>query len=364
MNLRALLLLSALLPALPLSAQTEDAPPPQCAESLKTPLPAEATIIPAPSAWPECDSYKSYSGIGRKVDYSAAGHCAWRERLAQDAGLEPRYTVSSVFGGSAMLTVLYANGEGVKRDISLALRFACESGGAPAEIKYRMKSLLALQSASPAPDSKFDFCQDITSGFMMGFCAAYSSEIAEQKRTSAIDALTSGWPVGHRTAFARVLAAVKVYAEAHGRGEIDLSGTARAMSQIDAEDSLLDDFRAAIESFEKGDLPRAGHDDAGEADRRLNEVYRNTLADADKHKSDYGAVQPEGIRTAERAWLRYRDAFIYFARVHYPSVASDAWLALLARDRISVIDGSFCDMDAVEGPCAEAGDTWKPSPLP
>lgn len=364
MNLRALLLLSALIPALPLRAQSDDASPHECVEPLKTPLPAEAAVTPTPTVWPDCDSYKSYSGIGRKVDYSAARQCAWRERVAQDAGLEPRYTVASVFGGSAMLTVLYANGEGARRDISLALRFACEAGGAPAEIKSRVNSLLALQSASPAPDNRFDFCQDIASGFMMGFCAAYNSEIAEHKRTSAIDALTSGWPVEHRTAFARVLAAEKVYAEAHARGEIDLGGTARAMYQIDAEDSLLDDFRTAFDSFEKGDLPHARHEDALRADRQLNEVYHNALADAEKHKSDYGAVQPEGIHIAERAWLRYRDAFIAFARLRYPSVQPEAWLTLLTKDRTSVLDGSFCGMDTMDGPCTPQGDTWKPSPLP
>ena len=39
-------------------------------------------------------------------------------------------------------------------------------------------------------------------------------------------------------------------------------------------------------------------------------------------------------------------------------------LVLLINDRISILDGSFCDMDAEDGPCAEKGDTWKPSLLP
>jgi hypothetical protein len=367
MNRCALFLLAFLVFASPLLAQLEDTDETtkaKCAAYSKTPLPIEATEIDAPKAWPECNSYKSYSGIGTNTDFAAARKCAWSERLAQQANLEPRFSGASVFGGSAMLAVLYANGEGIERNIPLALRFACEAGGAPAEIEGRLQSLEALGNVSTSQRKKISFCDDITSGFMEGFCAAYSSEIAEQERARSWDTLKAQWTTEHRAAFAHLLAAEKVYAKAHAKGEIDLSGTARAMFQIDAEDSILDDFHTAIADFEKGDLPHASHGDALAADQRLNAVYRGKLADVEAHKSDYGAVQPDGVRSAERAWLRYRDTFVTFAGLHYPSVSPDAWLTLLTKDRISVIDGRFCDMDAQDGPCAQPGDRWKPSPLP
>jgi hypothetical protein len=116
---------SIFLCALPLAAQLEDADAAirnKCAEYEKTPLPPEASEIAQPKAWPDCNSYKRYSGIGEKVDYAAALQCAWSERLAQQAGLRPTYTIASVFGGSAMLSVLYANGQGVEKEMTLALR--------------------------------------------------------------------------------------------------------------------------------------------------------------------------------------------------------------------------------------------------
>jgi hypothetical protein len=88
------------------------------------------------------------------------------------------------------------------------------------------------------------------------------------------------------------------------------------------------------------------------------------MSSAETSKNDYGAIQPEGIRNAERSWLRYRDAFVAFGRARYPGIPSEAWLTLLTNDRASVLDGSFCDMDAVEPPCTLSGDPWKPSPLP
>ncbi len=122
----------------------------------------------------------------------------------------------------------------------------------------------------------------------------------------------------------------------------DLSGTARGMFEIDAQQSFRDDFLAAVESFEKGDLPNGTATGAADADARLNAAYRKALQDAEEHKQDHGsAVKPDGIREAERAWLKYRNAWIAFAMMHYPGVRGDAWLILLSNDRTSVSTARF-----------------------
>lgn len=356
-----------LLATTPLSAQLSDASPAtqaDCKTYMATPLPLEAAEVPAPIEWPDCDSTKLYAGIAHKVDYIAARKCAWSERLAIQAGIEPRYSVASVLGGPAMLTVLYANGQGVKRNYALALRFACEANGAPAEIRYRLQHLESLRTKAKSTGQEFSFCDDITSGFMQGFCAAYASESADQQRTDAFNALVSCFTASQRSAFEILRAAQEKYALAHAKGEIDLSGTARAMFQVDAEQTLRDDFLAALQLYESGTLPNGTAKAYREADAILNSTYRNALSNAEAHKAEYGAVQPEGIRDAERAWLKYRDAWVAFAKLRYPAVPSEAWLIVLTNDRTSILNGSFCDMDAVEGPCAPKSDTWKPSPLP
>ncbi len=347
----------------PLLAQLSDADAATqaaCRKYLATPLPPEGAQIPAAKRWPDCDSYKLYSGIGTKVDYAAARHCAWSERLAIQAGIEPTFTVASVFGGSAMLSVLYANGDGVKRNFPLALRFSCEQGWAPAEFEGRIRHLESLEKGPTA--AKFSYCDDITSGFMEGFCADYNSEIADGRREDQFLAFVSSFTPAQRVAFATVRKLEEGYAEAHGAGEIDLSGSARGMFEIDAEESLRDDFLAALEAFEAGRLPAGSFEAYGEADARLNSVYGTTMSDAEARKGEYGAIQTDGIRDTERAWLKYRDAWVRFAKLRYPAVPADAWLTLLTEDRISVLDGSFCDMDA-DGPCTQKGGTWKPSPL-
>ena len=336
----------------------------ECSKYSQTPLPAEAALVAAPSKWPDCDSHKLYFGIGTQIDLASARSCAWKERLAKQAGLEPQFTIGSVLGGSAMLTVLYANGEGVEKNIPLAIRFTCEAGGAPAEIGGRIKHLNSLISQPTSTKDKFQFCDDITSGLMQGFCEGLSAELADQHRANSLNELSSKWPERQKKAFAELTDAINSYSEAHGRGEIDTSGTARAAEEIDAEQSLRDSFLKAIQIFEKGDLPQHSATEAQMADVELNDVYRKALSDAETSKSNYGAIQPEGIRTAERAWLKYRDAWIQFARLHYPSVSADSWLTLLTKDRIATLENGSCGSDNPDKSECDQQDTQAPRPLP
>ena len=80
------------------------------------------------------------------------------------------------------------------------------------------------------------------------------------------------------------------------------------MNQIEEENGIRDNFLAALKSFEDGALPKASPAEATETDVQLNREYRTVMDDAETHKSDYGAIRPEGVRIAERAWLEYRRA--------------------------------------------------------
>ena len=75
--------------------------PAKCSNYSSLPLPAEAERAPVPNTTPACDSYRSYRGIGRPVNYGEARACAWRERLAQKAqiGQPP------VVGGRSFLPI-------------------------------------------------------------------------------------------------------------------------------------------------------------------------------------------------------------------------------------------------------------------
>ena len=113
--------------------------PADCSAYASIPLPAEAEKAPVPKTFPACASYRSYRGIGRPVNYSEARACAWQERLAQkaDLGQNREEPTAWVVGGSLILADIYFNGAGVKRNIPLAMRFACESEEGMATLALR-----------------------------------------------------------------------------------------------------------------------------------------------------------------------------------------------------------------------------------
>lgn len=332
-----------------------------CDQYLKTPLPAEAAAVPAPKAWPDCASYKSYSGIGRKVDYAAARRCAWAERLAQQANLEPKYTVAALYGGSAMLAVLYANGEGVEQNKPLALRFACEAGPEP----KILEDILALPDQAHITEKKLRYCDEVQNTMEIGFCAGWDAEIQDQERRNSLASLSAHWRAAQQEAFRALSHAEEAYSTAHARGEIDLAGSGRAIWQLDAEQELRDRFLAAIQAYEQGQLPHGSADDAAKADRSLNRIYGKAIATAEAGKEGYGAIQPEGVRKAERAWLTYRDAWIAFAKLRYPAAGRDAWLTLLTNDRIAILEDTLCEMGSTEASCDQREeDAQQARPLP
>jgi uncharacterized protein YecT (DUF1311 family) len=320
-----------------------------CTKYLKTPLPTEALAVAAPNAWPDCESYKSYNGLGRKMDYSATRQCAWSERLAQQADLEPNYTAESLFGGSAMLTVLFANGEGVEQNKQLALRFACESDLSP----DGMTGIIALPNEPHVTQKKFVYCDYASSTADMNACAEYEDGITAQKRQNELDTLSSRWPQADKDALAALEKASEDYVQAHGEGEVYQGGTIRYLRMNGVEERQRDNFLAAVRKFESGQLPAGTEAEYKKADSDLNATYKSVLdlAARQNFTEDYGDIRPEGIQKAERAWLKYRDAWVAFAKLHYPQTNSSAWLTLLTRNRYWSLRITLCELGWSDPAC-------------
>src|SRR3569623_860804 len=67
-----------------------------------------------------CNEQDLYYGFHGKPAYPAALQCGWYERA------HPRPTEANMFYGPGVLTMLYANGQGVARNYDTAIHFACE----------------------------------------------------------------------------------------------------------------------------------------------------------------------------------------------------------------------------------------------
>ncbi|MDR1990147.1 MAG: lysozyme inhibitor LprI family protein, partial [Acidobacteriaceae bacterium] len=268
-----------------------------------------------------CDSTTLYYGIGTSPDYEKARHCAFVEAAAKDAA-------DNLFGGTTTLMQIYANGYGVTRNLNLATAYACRVDGAPAEIEGRVAH---LQSLKTAPDT-FDYCDDITSGYAMGHCASLESEREAAKRDAQVDALAATFPPAARPLYAAMKKSFDAFVNAHGDGEVDLSGTARGALMIEEKDRVRDQFVKDLNRLASGQWPTANASNAKAADAALNVSYRKALAAAGS-KSNLTTIKSEDIRAAQRLWLVWRDAYVRFAATAEPKVSQDAIVARLTRLR-------------------------------
>jgi uncharacterized protein YecT (DUF1311 family) len=57
-----------------------------------------------------------------------------------------------------------------------------------------------------------------------------------------------------------------------------------------------------------------------------------------------GTLMPEGLRSTQRAWLKYRDAWAVFGAARYPQRTAAEWKAWATRQRITQLQEAYPDM--------------------
>lgn len=310
-----------------LTAQLGQATEDLCKPYANVPIPAADKPTAAEAkALAGCDAEDLYYGFHRAPDYAQARRCAYQELDRKDA---------KALGGPAVLAMIYANGKGIARNLNLALRFACEAGGAPAEIEGRVQHLQQMKAAKSTP-KPFDFCDDITSGYMAGFCSDKEEQFKKVKRASKLDALIASWPPAERQAFEPLRAAAEKFFKSRIETEIDLSGTLRDSFMIEEQSRLENAFVNSIARFDRGQTPKFTTADFKKADAQLNATYQRALKGV---TPPLGTINPDGIRQTERLWLPYREAWVAFGHIKYPKVAPDAWRTWLTLDRTKQLAG-------------------------
>jgi hypothetical protein len=302
-------------------------------------IPAED--LPTPEQERQLAKYESenlYYGVDGAPRPVEARLLAYGERAR---GLGIAYGMTTPVAGAAILTMIYANGRGVPRNIDLAMRFACEAGGAPAEMEGRLAHLEQLRTDS-ASGSDYDLCDDITSGYMQGFCADKEARFDNAQMAHNLSAVTARWSPTEQAAFRDLTSVFDAFVRIQSDKEVDQSGTGRAAFILQEESSLRHDLLASLRTFEADTLPAYTADDFRRADLVLNAVYARALeagtpTRGSPYYSSLGTVTTDGIRQTERAWLRYREAWVRFGAIKYPVTSADSWRTWLTRRRIAML---------------------------
>ncbi len=323
-------LLIALAPGMPVAkmfAQSTDASQ-FCARATAQPLtPPTFAHNAAETELQKCDAAALYYGFDRPPQPEAALQCGYYRRAHPDP------QSGDPFAGPGVLAMLYANGMGVARNYDLALRFVCENTwAAPAETEGRIEHLGHLRDTH-ATTSKFDLCDDTTSGAMQGWCASIDEKFADAKRGKELDLIKGQWPTPLQEAFQSVQKAESAFEEARSANEIDLSGSGGSAFTIVERNRLRDQFLINLQRFAKNDVPHATAATAQDVDRNLNLVYQQIQHSPAGAWQD-STIKPSGIRDTQRAWLKLRDAWLQFARLAYPGMDANTLTTQLTRLRL------------------------------
>lgn len=284
-----------------------------------------------------CNSEALYYGFAGKPDYVRARTCAYLERAAGN-----RFPIAS----SAVLSMIYANGLGVKRNPPLATKFACEAGGAPAEINARIGDLEDLGTMPGQLRPRFDFCDDITSGYMEGICTGVAATYRDGRRDKAIAHVASSYTPPQRAALSALRGAAADYFNAHARNEVDLSGTGRGAFWIEDIQHSWNVFLRDLLVLEGDKLPTTDAKATQQADARLNAIFHRVLAEPSLRQQPPprfpppgipvigGTISRQGIRADQSLWLSYRDAWLHFAALRKPALPRSTVQVWITRQRI------------------------------
>ena len=295
-----------------------------CARAAKTAtpsrdMPSRAELVGLAG----CDSEALYYGINSAPDLIRARHCAFAE---SERGKHP------VMGGPGILMMIYANGLGVQRNGDLALRFACEFGGAEAELGMRVSRIVRADHGTSL-QPPLDICDDITSGYMMGFCAGHRERMDAIVRNKRRRAATAEFP---SIELDRATRAANAFFDLRARNEVDLSGTGRAMFQVEEKARLEDGL---VGMFDKLRDPAfvASSDDLPSLESEMTSLLARIARCDAVFRSERelpGAISRRGVRTTQIAWVRYRTAFSTLALKVRPKTTRDIWESWLSQQRL------------------------------
>jgi uncharacterized protein YecT (DUF1311 family) len=237
---------------------------------------------------------------------------------------------ADILSGMPVLMMVYANGKGAERNLSLALRLACEDKHAASyELAWRVIHLDQKRREN-AGNRSVDYCDDVVDGEMESDCSLNKLSRNSADRADQLSHLSANWTEGERQKFSNLWVLWNNFLKLRER-EIDQSGTERVQIITSDQEALKDGFLASLTEFEQRKFPSYTKQDFVSADQELNLSYKNLMHGMSEDSR--GSVSKDDIKAAQRAWLKYRDAWVEFAKQKYPSVTADAWKAWLTQER-------------------------------
>jgi hypothetical protein len=319
--LSPILLIIAYCPAFSQTSITDPRAKQACAsvEQVEPPA-ADRPTAAEEKALASCVSLDAYYGLGEPADPLKARKCAFAE---MDRGTK------SALSGKAILSMVYANGNGVERNYDVALKMACTIGDAPGDAAGRVYQLLRLKKENS--EARFAICDHSSGRDLYEQCAILQARFDKVERDQQLEKFTASWSARDKKAFRAFWSEVERFAKVQASNGVDLEGT----FEIQEEVFLINRAMDTLKEFESGALPKHSADEAHTAQAAEAAEYLKTQTGS---ASQWGTLTRASVKNSEDEWQRYRSAWISFGKRKYPAVTEDSWNAWLDQERIQVLN--------------------------
>jgi uncharacterized protein YecT (DUF1311 family) len=231
------------------------------------------------------------------------------------------------------LAMIFANGWGVPRDYDAATWFLCrareDNRGQELNPVELWRMLAAVQEMRTSSDPKdLDYCGHFaTSGVAGAYCEGLAMEAGAPRFERRIAAMADSLGPAARAALADLRRAEEAFEEADAelRSAGSRGGSGHAAFFLSEREEVASFFLADLESFGKERAPSPVPTAFQDADRALNAAYQAGKAAFSRPRAAAfaapGKPLPATLRDAQRAWLRYRNAWIAFYRLRWQGAA-------------------------------------------
>ncbi len=236
-----------------------------------------------------------------------------------------------------VLTMVFSNGEGATRNLPLARHFACKLySDTPGPASFDTAATLHTIESN----KKLDFCHsDIGYGRTPGYYCILLSQDRVNAETQAENQRAKKLLPANIWAAWNALDRARADYSAARKNEQSSGTTGIDLFNLDLDEAADETWLGYLRAIESGAPPKGVLDpgDYKSADAQLNQSYDSALLNAKQNCSAFN-VCPEAIRTTERAWLRYREAWVRLAALRWPEIPADRWRRWLSETRSEELD--------------------------
>jgi uncharacterized protein YecT (DUF1311 family) len=239
------------------------------------------------------------------------------------------------------LAMIYANGEGVRRNLPLARQFVCEDGD---EVATPSRNEMLDEFDKAVKDNgRFDACADGDFGRRFSYlCLGLQDSQASEEIIAREKAISASLSPTLKASFMALRATQNKFQEAFLRmqsaGCEGGSGCGPIME--DYELAVARSWLGALKAIQADSPPCSGVSASAflKLDAEINNRYKELLRDDAQQTAELSGVSiASSDRAADRAWLAYRDAWVRFGHLRWPSVPADQWRAWQTQEWISLL---------------------------